>query len=122
MLRTALLLLSLAPRASAQGEPAALVDQTLRGLSGAAESPAVLAGLRAQAARLSRPPRPRLPPGFRAVPLTRQRTGYSCGPAALLGALRYWGVFDGREQDLYALLETTKKDGTESPKLAEGAR
>lgn len=118
MLLSAFLLLTPAPRAQAQAEPAALVDQTLRGLKERGAS----AALEAAPSLATKTPQPRLPAGFLAVPLARQETDYSCGPAALLSALKYWQVFGGREKDLYPLLDTTPKDGTESPKLVAGAR
>jgi hypothetical protein len=66
--------------------------------------------------------KPRIPPGALGVPLVRQETNFSCGPAALLAILRYWGVDDGiGEEDLYADLGTTAADGTELGNLADGA-
>ena len=56
------------------------------------------------------------------MPLHQQETDYSCGPASLLAVLRYWGAFKGKERDLYGPLETSKKDGTEPPKLRDFAR
>jgi predicted double-glycine peptidase len=41
------------------------------------------------------------------VPLVRQAFDYSCGAAALASCLYYWGVFGGRETELYESLETT---------------
>ena len=67
-------------------------------------------------------PAPKLPSDFLPVPLVRQATPYSCGAAALLSVLFYWQVHDGGESSLYERLQTTPKDGTEPPKLAEGAR
>jgi predicted double-glycine peptidase len=52
----------------------------------------------------------------------RQRTDYSCGPAALLSILKYWRAFDGDETALYGPLETDPKHGTEPAKLREVAR
>lgn len=40
------------------------------------------------------------------TPLVRQATDFSCGPAALASCLYYWGVWDGRESELYPLLNT----------------
>ncbi len=40
------------------------------------------------------------------VPLVRQAYDYSCGAAALASCLYYWGVWDGREPELYPLLNT----------------
>lgn len=70
-----------------------------------------------RAARGPGAPRERL-----ALPFVAQETDYSCGPAALLSVLRYWGEFPGTERDLYGPLETTPKDGTTPEKLAEFAR
>jgi hypothetical protein len=56
------------------------------------------------------------------MPLVRQATEYSCGAAALMSTLMYWGVFGGGESSLYPLLETTEQDGTHPLKLVEGAR
>lgn len=44
-----------------------------------------------------------------AVPLVRQAYDYSCGPAALASCLYYWGVWDGREPELYSLLNTDEE-------------
>ncbi|MDB4971107.1 MAG: hypothetical protein JWN44_6796 [Myxococcales bacterium] len=57
-----------------------------------------------------------------AVPVVRQETDYSCGPATLLAVLRYWRAFDGREQDLYGPLQTSVQDGTEPGPLEAFAR
>lgn len=46
------------------------------------------------------------------VPLVRQAYAYSCGPASLASCLYYWGVWDGREPQLYELCNTTDADGT----------
>jgi predicted double-glycine peptidase len=56
------------------------------------------------------------------VPIVRQETGYSCGPAALLSVLKYWQVFNGKEQDLYERLSTTPENGTHPQKLKTVAR
>jgi uncharacterized protein len=56
------------------------------------------------------------------TPLVRQATDFSCGPAALASCLYYWGVWDGRESELYPLLGTTC-DGTNAAgimRVAEG--
>jgi predicted double-glycine peptidase len=57
-----------------------------------------------------------------AVPITSQETSYSCGAAALLGVLRFWNVYEGREKALYAPLETSRADGTSPQKLVDVAR
>lgn len=41
------------------------------------------------------------------TPLVRQAFDYSCGAAALASCLYYWGVFTGRETELYGVLGTT---------------
>lgn len=56
------------------------------------------------------------------VPLVRQQTGYSCGPAALAAVLKYFGVWDGPEQQLYKLVHTSVEEGTLPEDLAAGAR
>jgi uncharacterized protein len=50
---------------------------------------------------------------FLPVPLVRQATDYSCGPAVLMSVLNYWRVFDGNETELYAPLKTSKAHGTD---------
>jgi predicted double-glycine peptidase len=57
-----------------------------------------------------------------AVPLVRQATTYSCGPASLLSILYYWGVYDHGESALYPALGTTPEDGTRPDKLVEAAK
>lgn len=42
------------------------------------------------------------------VPLVRQAYDYSCGAAALASCLYYWGVWGGREPELYPWLQTTE--------------
>jgi predicted double-glycine peptidase len=57
-----------------------------------------------------------LPSNFLAVPVVRQRQGYSCGPAAVLSLLRLWcpeSYATVEEEALYAPLETTEARGTE---------
>ncbi len=41
------------------------------------------------------------------VPLVRQAYDYSCGAASLASCLYYWGVWTGREPELYPELGTT---------------
>lgn len=43
------------------------------------------------------------------VPLVRQAYDYSCGAAALASCLYYWGVWGGRETELYSLLDTNEE-------------
>jgi predicted double-glycine peptidase len=69
---------------------------------------------------------PKLPADYLPLPLIRQTTSYDCGPTALLSVLRYWQVYDedhgGGDADLFPLLATTAKDGTDPPHLVAGAR
>lgn len=41
------------------------------------------------------------------TPLVRQAYDYSCGAASLASCLYYWGVWTGREPELYSTLGTT---------------
>ncbi len=68
----------------------------------------------------SRPPA--LPVAAALVPLVRQQTSYSCGPAALASVLRYFHVWDGTEQQLYPVLGTSPEEGTLPEMLAAGAQ
>lgn len=73
-----------------------------------------LAGCLVLCGFLSAPvPAPRLPSDALPVPIVRQATNYSCGAAALLSVLYYWGVYDEPESDLYPLLKTSTQDGTD---------
>jgi len=54
------------------------------------------------------------------VPLVRQAYDYSCGAAALASCLYYWGVWGGREPELYPLIGTTT-DGTPGYGIISGA-
>lgn len=54
------------------------------------------------------------------VPLVRQSFDYSCGAAALASILYYWGVWDGREPELYRDLGTCN-DGTPGYKIMQVA-
>lgn len=65
---------------------------------------------------------PLLPERVLGLPLVRQQADYSCGPAAMSSILQYFGVWKGREQDLYKLLETSTENGTLPENLALGAR
>lgn len=66
---------------------------------------------------------PKLPPNAAPVPLVAQETDFSCGPAALLAALRYFGVDEGAtEHDLYGELGTTSKWGTSPEPMAAAAQ
>jgi len=55
------------------------------------------------------------------LPIVRQAYDYSCGAASLASCLYYWGVWDGREPELYDLLGTTD-EGTSGEGLIAGAR
>jgi predicted double-glycine peptidase len=55
------------------------------------------------------------------VPIVRQAYEYSCGAASLASCLYYWGVWDGREPQLYSLLGTNE-DGTSGNKIIEVAQ
>ena len=57
-------------------------------------------------------PKPKLPRKYLQVPLVKQETSYSCCPAALLAVMRYWGVYEGDEAELYPLLGTSPEEGT----------
>lgn len=67
-------------------------------------------------------PEPVIPPDYLPVPVTVQETDYSCGAAAVLALLRYWGVYGGDEASLYPLLGTRPKDGTPPENMVEGLR
>jgi len=58
---------------------------------------------------------------FVCVPLVRQAYDYSCGAASLASCLYYWGAWDGREPELYELLDTTC-EGTSGQGLVQGAQ
>ncbi|MFA5139882.1 MAG: C39 family peptidase [Elusimicrobiota bacterium] len=62
-------------------------------------------------------PKPKLPRKYLRVPLVRQETSYSCGPAALLAVMRYWEVYEGDEKELYPLLGTSPEEGTHPKSL-----
>ena len=64
----------------------------------------------------------KIPPGLLMdVPLVRQSTNYSCGPAALLAVLSYYGFENHLETELMQMAGTTVKDGTDIDKLTEVA-
>lgn len=65
---------------------------------------------------------PFLPFGSLPLPLVRQQTGYSCGPAAMLSILKYWQGFEGNERDLYDIFKTSEEEGTHPLNLVAGAR
>lgn len=55
------------------------------------------------------------------LPLVRQSFDYSCGAASLASVLYYWGVWDGREPELYGSLGTNC-EGTSGGRIMEVAR
>ena len=55
------------------------------------------------------------------VPLVRQAYDYSCGAASLASCLYYWGVWTGREPELYSLLDTDT-EGTSGSSIMEVAK
>ena len=64
---------------------------------------------------------PTLPSNLVRIPHVKQVTNYSCGAAAALSLLRYWGGADFdrmRETDLHGPLETTRRNGTEPEPIA----
>ncbi len=65
---------------------------------------------------------PKLPQNVVPVPLVYQETDFSCGPAALLAVLQYFGADKGAdEHDLYGELGTTSKWGTSPEPMAAAA-
>jgi predicted double-glycine peptidase len=61
---------------------------------------------------------PRLVP----VPLISQSSPWTCGPAALMAALVYFGVFDDAESRLDTELGATPENGTHVRDIVAGAR
>jgi len=61
------------------------------------------------------------PKFFLPVPLIRQSTEYSCGPAALLAVLAYYGISDFNETDLMTKAKTTEQGGTDITDLTQTA-
>lgn len=55
------------------------------------------------------------------VPIVRQAYEYSCGAASLASCLYHWEVWDGREPELYPLLNTTE-DGTSGESIVRVAQ
>lgn len=68
--------------------------------------------LRAEAASVVRAP----------VPLVSQATSHSCGAAALMAVLIYFGVFDGPESELHEPLGVTPEAGTHPDRIVAVAR
>jgi predicted double-glycine peptidase len=62
------------------------------------------------------------PPPLLAVPLISQSTSWTCGAAALMAALVYFGVFDEPESRLDEELGATPEDGTRVVRIADEAR
>lgn len=65
----------------------------------------------------AQPPRRLLP-----VPLISQATSWTCGPASLMAALVYFGVYDDAEARLTAELGATPEQGIDPASLAAVAR
>jgi predicted double-glycine peptidase len=78
---------------------------------------ATLSGAHAIEASLPLSPRPLLP-----VPLVSQARPWSCGAAALMAALLYFGVYDDPESILDAELGVTPEEGTRVDSIVAGAR
>lgn len=57
-----------------------------------------------------------------AVPDVEQTTNFTCGPAALAGALRYFGKPTPTEGELATLLGTDPGEGTTYEAMVEGAK
>ena len=55
------------------------------------------------------------------VPLVRQAYDFSCGAASLASCLYYWGVWDGREPELYERLGTDN-EGTSGEAIISAAQ
>jgi predicted double-glycine peptidase len=79
---------------------------------------ALVTGSAAGGRALSAPHAPRLIP----VPLISQASPWTCGPAALMAVLVYFGVFDDTESRLDAELGATPEDGTHVGDLVAAAR
>lgn len=56
------------------------------------------------------------------VPIISQASSHSCGAAALMAALIYFGVFDGPESELHAPLAVTPEEGTHPDRIVAVAR
>jgi predicted double-glycine peptidase len=78
---------------------------------------ATLLGAQAIEASLPLSPRPLLP-----VPLVSQARPWSCGAAALMAALLYFGVYDDPESTLDAALGVTPEEGTRVDRIVAEAR
>jgi predicted double-glycine peptidase len=56
------------------------------------------------------------------VPIISQAASHSCGAAALMGVLIYFGVFDGPEAELHGPLAVTPEQGTHPDRIVAVAR
>ena len=56
------------------------------------------------------------------IPSIRQTTDYTCGAAALLSVLRYYGLYSGGELDLAKELNTNKEWGTDPADIIKIAK
>jgi predicted double-glycine peptidase len=65
---------------------------------------------------------PRAAPHLLPVPIISQATPFTCGPAALMAALIYFGVFDDPESRLDTDLHATPEEGVDPQRLAAEAR
>ena len=63
-----------------------------------------------------------LPPPLLPIPLVSQAQPWSCGAAALMAALLYFGVYDEPESVLDAELGVTAEDGTRVDSIVAEAR
>ena len=65
---------------------------------------------------------PVAPPALLPVPLVSQARPWSCGAAALMAALLYFGVYDDPESTLDAALGVTPEEGTRVDSIVAEAR
>jgi predicted double-glycine peptidase len=65
---------------------------------------------------------PAPPPSLLPVPLVSQARPWSCGAAALMAALLYFGVYDDPESTLDAALGVTPEEGTRVDSIVNEAR
>jgi len=70
----------------------------------------------------SLPASPTTPPPLLPVPLVSQARPWSCGAAALMAALLYFGVYDDPESTLDAELGVTPEEGTRVDSIVAEAR
>jgi predicted double-glycine peptidase len=64
--------------------------------------------------------KPVLPPSALAVPIVEQEEDFSCGPAAIRAILKYFAVWEGEEELLYKVFNTTREHGTLPEHMARG--